>query len=314
MVIFFFQAGLEIKREMAVGELSTISKAALPVAAAIGGMVVPALIFSFFNKGTEHMAGWAIPASTDIAFSLGVAALLGKKVPAALKIFLVALAIMDDLCAIVIIALFYGDSIQVAYLLASLLIIGAIIYLNAKKIKFGWAQALLGIFLWYSVLNSGIHATVAGVVFAFLVPDSLVSEYEHKFYRPVYFLIVPLFALANTAIVFPSNISQTLTSKLSLGIILGLLIGKPAGIFAASYTLVKRTKASLPMGINWSHIIGIGLLAGIGFTMSIFISSLAFGDGKTEDTAKIAVLTGSLIAMIAGYFWLKSVRNEKIRV
>ena len=295
------------------GSLSTVQKASLPIVAAIGGMIVPALIFSFFNKGSDNMRGWAIPAATDIAFALGVAGLLGKKVPSSLKTFLVALAIMDDLGAIIIIALFYGDAVRPLGLLVALVAIVLIILINRRR-KFGWPQIGLAAVLWYAFYNSGIHPTIAGVIFAFLLPRELIKSYEHALHRPVYFIIVPIFALANAAIFIPSHFAESLGSSLSIGIILGLLVGKPLGIFGATFMLTRSSKIDLPLGIHWSHMIGIGLLAGIGFTMSIFISSLAYAEGRLEDTAKIAVLIGSLLSMVAGYFWLNAVRKEKIMV
>ena len=311
MSVFFFLAGMEIKRELLQGELSTVRKAALPAVAAIGGMVIPAIIFSLINRGTGEIAGWAIPSATDIAFSLGVASLLGKKAPASLKIFLTALAIIDDLGAIVIIACFYGTSIHFLFLLGAGAIVLLLYLANKHLNKFGIIQILLGFGLWYCIYNSGIHPTVAGVIFGFFVPVGLLAGFEQRLHKTVYFFIMPVFALANTAIVFPNNILGTLNSRLSLGIILGLFIGKPLGIFISSYCLVRSNKAVLPTGINWSHITGAGLLAGIGFTMSIFISSLAFQDIETQDIAKIAVLAGSALSMIAGFILLRSNKSTE---
>jgi Na+:H+ antiporter, NhaA family len=313
MAIFFFLAGLEIKKEILEGSLSNVQKASLPIVAAIGGMLVPALIFTFFNKGTDFQKGWAIPAATDIAFALGVAALLGKKMPASLRIFLITLAIIDDLGAILIIALFYGEAIRPLAFLAAILAIVFIVLVNRKR-KFGWVQWILGLLLWYFFYNSGIHPTIGGIIFAMLVPKDLVKSYEHALFRPVYFIIVPIFALANTAIIIPPQFGELIGSSLSFGIILGLVIGKPLGIFGATFMLTRNSKIDLPLGIHWSHIIGVGLLAGIGFTMSIFIASLAFSEGSQEDLAKIAVLIGSLVSMVSGYLWLNAVRKEKIMV
>ena len=269
--------------------------------------LVPALIYAFFNKGTDYISGWAIPASTDIAFSLGIASLLGNRVPASLKIFLTALAIIDDLGAIVIIALFYGSAIKLLFLMFAAVIIGVIYFMNSRRIKFGFFHIVLGILLWYCIFNSGIHATVAGVIFALLIPKSMLATLEHKLHFFVNFLIIPIFALANTAIVLPADIYGALNTSLSWGIILGLVIGKPLGIFITSYYAVKRRYTQLPSDITWKHIVGVGFLAGIGFTMSIFIASLAFSAGDTKDVAKIAVLVASLLAMIGGYFYLKSI-------
>ncbi len=306
MALFFFLAGMEIKHEMLHGELSIPQRATLPVAAAIGGMVVPAIIFSLFNKATVYQQGWGIPTATDIAFSLGIASLLGKRIPDSLKIFLTALAIIDDLGAIVIIALFYGSSIKLVWLGSTLVVIALIYFIN-KKIRFGWLQIILGIVLWYCVFNSGIHATIAGVLFALLVPGNLLTTYSHKLHHPVNFVIMPLFALANTAIIFPQNPLSALTSTLSLGIIFGLFIGKPLGIYTACYIVIKKKWATLSTGVTQPHLIGAGILAGIGFTMSIFISTLAFDDPTYQDAAKVAVLAGSVAAMVAGYCWLRSI-------
>jgi NhaA family Na+:H+ antiporter len=304
MAIFFFLAGMEIKRELVTGELSSVKKSLLPIFAAIGGMLVPALMFAMIARGSSYMPGWAIPTATDIAFTLGVASLLGKRVPAALKVFITALAIIDDLGAILVIAIFYGGSLHWLYLLGAAVIVVIIHQLNKRKIAFGWLHFLLGVVLWYCMFNSGIHATVAGVVFAMLVPVPLLPSFEKAFHTPVYFIILPIFALANTAIVFPADPIHSLSGPLSLGIIAGLVLGKPLGIFLACYYLISKNWAQLPNGVNWHKLIGAGMLAGIGFTMSIFISALAFSDAATEDIAKMSVLVASLLAMVLGYGWL----------
>jgi NhaA family Na+:H+ antiporter len=305
MAIFFFLAGMEIRQELREGELSSVSKATLPVAAAIGGMLVPAFIYILFNKGTPFAGGWAIPASTDIAFSLGIASLLGKRVPVSLKIFLTALAIIDDLGAIVVIALFYGEPVQVFYLLGAALVIAVLYLLNRQQVKFGIWHILSGILLWFAVFNSGIHATVAGVIFAWMIPASKLDHFKHRLHYPVNFLIVPLFALANTAIVLPDNAMSALNSSLSWGIIFGLVIGKPAGIMLASWLVVKNKKAVLPQHVSWKQLTGAGLLAGIGFTMSIFIAVLAFADPAIQDQAKVAVLVASVTAIVLAMVWLR---------
>lgn len=310
MALFFFLAGMEIKRELVCGELASLKKSALPVMGAIGGMLAPTLFFGLFNKGTDYMQGWAVPTATDIAFTLGLASLLGNRVPMALKIFLTALAIIDDLGAIVVIALFYGSEIAVGYLLAAIAVVTLLWFMNKRKITFGLPHWLLGLLLWYCMFNSGIHATVAGVIFAFMVPVSRLEELELKFHTPVYFLVMPVFALANTAIDIPENSLQALNSSLSWGIIIGLCLGKPLGITIACYLLVSRKLAELPSGTSWYKMIGGGLLAGIGFTMSIFISTLAFTDAADQDIAKISVLLASLIAMLSGYLWLKFGKQE----
>ncbi|MEI6086744.1 MAG: Na+/H+ antiporter NhaA [Bacteroidota bacterium] len=312
MAVFFFLAGMEIKREMLQGELATIKQSLLPVFGAIGGMIVPAIIFFFINKGTDNIRGWAIPTATDIAFTLGVASLLGKRIPTGLKVFLTALAIIDDLGAIVVIAIFYGSDLQLLYLLGTLVFIGIIYFLNHKKVPFGIWQILFGIALWYFMFNSGIHATVAGVIFAFLVPTELLKKFETKIHIPVYFIIIPIFALANTAIPLPSGSLAALNTKLSWGIILGLCLGKPIGITAFSYYLVKRKWAELPDGVNLYKLIGAGILAGIGFTMSIFISTLAFNDVVTQNSAKVSVLAASISAIIIGWLWFRFEKKPRI--
>ncbi|RTL56273.1 MAG: Na+/H+ antiporter NhaA [Sphingobacteriales bacterium] len=305
MAIFFFLVGMEIKREMISGELSSLKKSLLPVLAAFGGMVVPALIFIFFNGKTNYSHGWGIPMATDIAFSLGVASLLGKRVPLGLKVFLTALAIIDDLGAIITIAIFYSTALQWYYLLAAALLLIILLLLNKFKIKFGWWNYLLGLALWFCIFNSGIHATIAGVLFAFTIPLNKLPSLEHKFHDAVNFLILPLFALANTAIIFPADISAAVSSSLSLGIIAGLLLGKPLGITLICFLAVKLNIAQLPSKTNWQKLLGVGILAGIGFTMSIFISMLAFDNAAWQDISKIAVLAASLLAMLIGFLWLR---------
>lgn len=312
MAVFFFLAGMEIKREMLQGELATVKQSLLPVFGALGGMIMPAIIFFFINKGTENIRGWAIPTATDIAFTLGVASLLGKRIPTGLKVFLTALAIIDDLGAIVVIAIFYGGDLQLVYLFGTIVLIGIIYFLNHKKVPFGILQFLCGIALWYCMFNSGIHATVAGVIFAFLVPTELLKKFETKIHIPVYFIIIPIFALANTAIPLPSGSLAALNTKLSWGIKLGLCLGKPIGITAFSYYLVKRKWAELPEGVNLYKLIGAGILAGIGFTMSIFISTLAFDDVPTQNAAKVSVLVASISAIIIGYLWFRFEKKPRI--
>lgn len=305
MAIFFFLAGMEIKRELVNGELSSLKNSILPLFAAIGGMLMPAVLFTLLNKGTATISGWAIPTATDIAFSLGVASLLGNRVPTALKVFLTALAIIDDLGAIIVIALFYGGEVETIFLLGSLVCLLALFILNKLKQPFGILYVIIGCILWYCTFNSGIHATIAGVLFAFFVPTKNLNSLELKLHNWVYFLIIPLFALANTAIQIPHNSLEILSSKLSIGIIAGLVIGKPLGICLFCYFLITRKWAILPANTNWTQLIGAGILAGIGFTMSIFISTLAFADSDKQDTAKISVLLASAIAIMAGYICLR---------
>lgn len=318
MAVFFFLVGMEIKRELLIGELSSLKKSLLPLFAAIGGMLAPAAIYLLFNRQTAFQHGWGIPMATDIAFSLGIASMLGRKVPAALKTFLMALAIIDDLGAILVIALFYGGAIQWLYLLPGIGIAAILFLLPRWKIKFGWWNFALGILLWYCFFNSGIHATIAGVLFALSIPLQYLEKFEHLLHTPVYFIMLPLFALANTAIIIPPEFIVALNSSLNYGIIGGLFIGKPLGIAAACWLLVKLKWGELPRGVSWAQITGIGILAGIGFTMSIFITMLAFNDANTQDAAKSGVLIASLIAMVTGYTWLyfsgvkkDAGRNEK---
>ncbi len=306
MAIFFFLVGMEIKRELLVGELSDIKKAIVPVFAAIGGMVVPALIYTMISSGTPYTAGWGIPMATDIAFSLGIASLLGNRVPISLKIFLTALAIIDDLGAIAMIAVFYGGAIQWLYLLMTVIVLSVLYFLGKSKKPYPPLQFLFSLILWYLVFNSGIHATVAGVLFAFMIPMGQLTKFEHQFHTPVNFIILPVFALANTAINLPSDIFIALQHPVNIGITLGLALGKPLGIFLFCLLLVSLKWGSLPEDAGWGQIIGIGMLAGIGFTMSIFIAALAFQDQTTQDLAKIGVLLGSIISIIAGSIMLIS--------
>ena len=305
MPVFFLLVGIEIKREMVSGELSPMRQAILPGFAAIGGMLAPALLYFLFNRGNpETSHGWAIPTATDIAFSLGLLSLLGKRIPFALKIFLAALAIFDDLGAIIIIAVFYSGSLHLAMLFIVLLIIIALIILNRLKVKQVFPYLLLGLLLWYFVMKSGIHPTIAGVLVAFTIPASLAEKLEEKLTMIVYYFILPLFALANTAITLSIDMVANLLSQMSLGIMLGLFIGKPVGIVLFTYLLVKTKVSRMLPGITWNQMIGVGLVAGIGFTMSIFISSLSFSSGFLADTSKLAVIGGSVLSALAGLFIL----------
>jgi NhaA family Na+:H+ antiporter len=304
MAIFFFLVGMEIKRELLNGELSSLKQSVVPVAAAIGGMVVPAGIFLALNKGTDFQHGWGIPMATDIAFSLGVASLLGKRVPFALKVFLMALAIIDDLGAILVIALFYGGDVQTQFLWIAAGICGVLFLLSKTKLKFGPLHFLIGLLLWYVVFRSGIHATIAGVVFAMFVPLKQLPDLEHKFHDPVNFLILPIFALANTAITIPGDFAGAIGTSLSWGIILGLVLGKPIGITLMSWLMVVFKIGEKPKNTSWIQLMGVGVLAGIGFTMSIFIATLAFDSKENQDISKIATLIASMAAMVIGLIWL----------
>ncbi len=300
MVLFFFLVGLEIKRELLKGELSDMQKAILPATAAIGGLLVPALIFMAFNWGTPYMDGWAIPTATDIAFSLGVLSLLGKRVPLALKVFLTALAIIDDLAAILIIAVFYSSGIKLAMLGLAVLVMGVLFLLNKGGVKQMTPYAILGFVLWFLILKSGIHATIAGVLLALTIPLSKVEDLEHALHKPIHYGVLPIFALANTAILIPFDEVGMLFSNLSYGIVFGLMFGKPLGIFVTTFIAIKVGWAKQPSNVTWFQILGIGFTAGIGFTMSLFIASLSFPEGSLLNVAKLAILIGSVFSAIIG--------------
>lgn len=320
MAIFFLLVGLEIKREIVEGELSTFKSASLPIVAALGGMVVPALIFHAFNQGTDYAKGWAIPMATDIAFSLAIISMLGRKVPLSLKIFLAALAIVDDLGAIVVIAIFYTDQIHWNYIALSGLMVVILVILNFLNFKKHIFYLIPGIFLWYFMHHSGIHATIAGVLLAFTIPTntstteiSPLEKLEQKLHIPVNFLIMPLFALANTNIKFKDGMVDGLFSNFGYGIILGLILGKIIGINLFSWIFIKLKISSLPDKSSWSQMLGAGLLAGIGFTMSIFIALLSFKNHpEIQDEAKFAILVASIIAGISGYSLLKFVGKRRL--
>jgi len=311
MAIFFFFVTLEIKREFLQGELSNIKQALLPIIAAVGGMVVPALFYVVINFGDpETINGWAIPSATDIAFSLGVLSLLGKRVPLSLKVFLTALAIIDDLGAILIIALFYSGDLNVMYL--SLMLVAFIFLLVANKlnIKIFFPYLLIGLLLWDFTHNSGIHATIAGVLLAMTIPHrkkekdfSLLIKIEHAISPYVAFGIMPLFAFANAGVSLEGLSLSSLLDKVPLGIVLGLFVGKQLGVFVFSYVSIKLKIAQMPGNSSWYNFYGVGILTGIGFTMSLFVGNLAFVENaQYMDGVKIGVLTGSLLSTLAGYF------------
>lgn len=313
MALFFFQVGMEIKREAVIGELSSPSRMMLPAVAALFGVVVPALLFLGATKGTAFQAGWAIPSATDIAFSLGVLSLLGKAVPHSMKIFLTALAIIDDLCAILIIAFFYGSRPEFMWLLGVAACI-VVILLVVKYMRNPMARILyivLGLVMWYFMFQSGIHATFAGVLLSMLLPVKKIPTYEKSLVFPVNFLIIPIFALANTSIFINASAIANLLNELSIGIMLGLFVGKPVGITLAVYLMTKARIIRLTTQPNWMMYIGVGILAGIGFTMSIFVSMLAFDNKTMQDTAKLAVLIASTLSMVVGYIWLKIATTRK---
>lgn len=312
MAIFFLLIGLEIERELYTGELSNLRMASLPVFAAIGGMSVPALIHYLLNHGTITQAGAGIPMATDIAFALGVLALLGNKVPISLKIFLTALAIIDDLGAIIIIAIFYVADFSMFYLILALGIWLVLLLLNRLGVNRLAAYLLPGLLLWYFMLRSGVHATIAGVLLAFVVPfrhgdeSSPSFRLQHALHKPVAFGVMPLFALANTGIVLANNWTSSLFASNGIGISAGLLIGKPLGITFFSLLAVKTGLSRLPSEVTWRHILGVGILSGIGFTMSFFITQLAFSAPELVQSSKISILAGSILAGFFGLFVLGS--------
>jgi Na+:H+ antiporter, NhaA family len=315
MAVFFLLIGLEIKRELISGELSSYQKALLPGVAAFGGMAVPALIFILFNLGKASISGWGIPMATDIAFSIAVLSLV-KGVPKSLRIFLVALAVVDDIGAIIVIAIFYSSSVNILYLSGSLIIISVLFILNIRNVLKLSYYIILGIILWYLVLNSGIHSTIAGVILAFTIPynkevnDSPLHKFESVLNKPVNFIILPLFALANTGIVLETNFLAGLQSNNSLGILMGLILGKPIGIVSAVFLSVKFGFAKIPEFTGLKEFIGIGFLCGIGYTMSIFISGLAYNNQVLIESSKISVLVSSLISALIGLFFLKKIYSK----
>jgi NhaA family Na+:H+ antiporter len=362
MVIFFFVVGLEIKRELLVGELSSPKKAALPIAAALGGMIFPALIYFIFNSGTEGASGWGIPMATDIAFVVGILALLGKRVPLTLKIFILALAIVDDIGAVLVIAIFYTSQISITSLMIGGGLLVLLIIMNRMGVRNLLIYSLVGIALWLAFLKSGVHATVAGVLLAFTIPASSrintkkftdesaslikdfdnagehgdnvltnserltivdkientceriltpLQRFEQGLHPWVSFFIMPVFALANAGVSIGSGLTSSLTHPVSIGIILGLFVGKQIGIFGFSYLAVKLKIASEPEGVSWTKIYAASMLAGIGFTMSLFIANLAFNSVELLNISKVGILAASLISGIAGFLILKSALNKK---
>lgn len=358
MAIFFFTVGLEIKRELLVGELSSMQKASLPIAGALGGMIVPAIIYVLFNSGGQGENGWGIPMATDIAFVVGIMALLGNRIPLTLKIFVLALAIADDIGAVLVIAVFYTADISTTALILAAIVLFILFIMNRLGAKSLILYSILGLILWFAFLKSGIHATIAGVLLAFTIPASSrydtkkfsdrvkelinnfdakgdhwknvlnnsdrqhdvmaiesscekvltpLQRFEHDLHPWVSFFIIPIFALANAGVTLAGiDVLESLLSPVSLGIILGLFVGKQIGIFLFSFAAVKLKLASLPEGVNLKNLFGAGILAGIGFTMSLFIAGLAFSDPELLDLAKIGILTGSLLSGIVGFVFLRS--------
>ncbi len=316
MTVFFLMIGLEIERELYRGELATLKKAMLPIIAAVGGMLVPAAIHLSLNWGTTTENGFGIPMATDIAFALGILSLAGRNVPISLKIFLTALAIIDDLGAIAIIAMFYSGKIEMLYLAIVILVFIALFLAGKKKMNSLVIYLLGGLVMWYCMMKAGVHPSIAGVLLAFAIPfhseddKNLSYKLQKALHYPVAFLILPIFALANTAILLPRGFMDSLFSRNSLGIIMGLLIGKTLGIFLFSYVAVKMKLASLPADLQWKQILGVALLGGIGFTMSMFISNLAFTDPELITSSKISVLFASLFSAVFGLLFLRNIRSR----
>ena len=320
MAVFFLLIGLELERELYVGELSSLKDALLPIVAAVGGMLAPAIIYTLFNQGSLTQAGFGIPMATDIAIALGVLALLGNRIPSALKVFLVAFAVIDDLGAIIIIALFYTAKLSLYSLFGALLVWTILILFNRIfKIIHIAPYVIGGVIMWVFMLQSGIHATIVGVMLAFAIPFSVKDDdekspshkLEHFLHKPVSIIILPIFALANTGVIFDANSIPELISISSLGIMFGLLVGKPLGVSLTCYLAVKKGICQLPIDVNWWHIIGAGMLGGIGFTMSIFITNLAFANNSALiNSAKMTILSASLGSAILGFIWLKFIRQK----
>ncbi|WP_420455083.1 Na+/H+ antiporter NhaA [Rubrivirga sp.] len=350
MAIFFFVVGLEIKREVLAGELAEPRKAALAIAAALGGMVVPALLYTAVTLGTDRVTGWGIPMATDIAFALGVLALLGSRAPLALKVFLTAVAIVDDLGAVVVIAIFYTAQINVSALVASLALVGVLAVANRLGVQRTSVYALVGLAAWVFMLKSGVHATIAGVLVALTIPanrkihevefadrvgdllarfrtgiqgsptdptpdqaaavhsievacqkvETPLARLEHGLHGFVAFFVMPVFALANAGVAFGADVGALVTDTVALGVMLGLVVGKPIGVMALAFLAVKTGLAALPAGVSWRHVLGVSFLTGIGFTMSIFIANLAFGAGPLLDSAKMGILAASVISGVLG--------------
>ena len=321
MAIFFFLIGLEIKREVLLGELSSFDKAILPIFAAIGGMAVPGLVYVAINWGTpENLVGWAIPAATDIAFALGVLALLGTRAPVALKVFLLAVAIIDDLGAIIIIAIFYTSELSTNALTFSMLGFAAAVALNRMGIQRIAPYIIIGVIMWVFVLKSGVHATLAGVLIALTIPlkekngdKALLYKVEHALHPWVAYMILPIFAFANAGVSLNGLSVSDLTQPLTFGIAAGLFLGKQIGVVAATWIAVKSGIAKLPEGINWLHLYGVACLTGIGFTMSLFVGSLAFGADDAINAVRLGVIFGSVLSGILGFVILRSIAPKPVK-
>ena len=320
MAIFFLLIGLELEREVYIGELSNLKNALLPMMAALGGMVLPVIVYAGFNMKDGNLSGAGIPMATDIAFALGILSLLGNRIPSSLKVFLTALAVIDDLGAILVIAIFYTGSIIWSNLMISLGIFVFLLILNRLKVYSLIPYLIGGVCMWYFMLHSGIHATITGVLLAFAIPfdkgdeSSISIKLQHYLHKPVAYLILPLFALANTAIIINTDISNVMTESNSLGIAMGLIIGKPLGILLFSYMAVLIGWCNLPEDVNWKQIFGAGILGGIGFTMSIFITLLAFDKQEIIINSKLMILIASLIAGLLGYFYLRLISPRSVQI
>ena len=317
MAIFFLLIGLELEREIYIGELSDIKNASFPIISAFGGFLIPAAIFLLFNYGTPTQSGAGIPMATDIAFAIGILSLLGNRVPISLKIFLTAVAVIDDLVAVIVIALFYTTTLIWSNLIISLSIFAALLVLNRLKVKKLFPYLLGGIAMWYFMYNSGVHATITGVLLAFAIPfgngssSSISYKLQHFLHKPVAFIILPIFAIANTAIAIGSDWQSGLGESNSIGIMVGLIIGKPVGIITFALIGVALGACTLPKDLKWQNIIGVGLLSGIGFTMSIFITILAYNDELLINNSKIAIILASVIAGLLGFIVLRLTLKEK---
>jgi Na+:H+ antiporter, NhaA family len=310
MTVFFLAVGLEIKRELVDGELRDRRVAALPIWAAIGGMAVPAIIYTLINLGQPSVRGWAIPMATDIAMAVGVMALLGNNVSNALKVFLLALAIVDDIGSVVVIAVFYGKGISFNWLGAALIAVGSILVLRSVHIRSIWFYAAAGLLLWYFLFRSGIHPTLAGVACGLLVPASFIERLERRIVPLSSYLAVPLFALANAGVVIAlSGVRNTVSSKTGLGVMAGLVVGKPIGIVLFSWLAVKFGGARLPDLSRWREVAGVAALGGMGFTVSLFIADLAFADARTTEHARLAIMLATLCSGLLGAMLLKKSRN-----
>jgi NhaA family Na+:H+ antiporter len=319
MAVFFLLVGIEIKRECLVGELAGWRRAALPAFAALGGMLVPALVYAVRNAGqSAWLPGWPIPTATDIAFALGILALLGSRVPATLRIFLLALAVIDDLGAIVLIALLFTSDLSWLALSMAAVCLAALLALSRAKVGRLWPYLLVGFLLWLSVLKSGVHATLAGVAMGLAIPlardrtTDAAARLEHALHPWVTFVILPVFALANAGVPLAEVSWPDFTHPVTSGIVLGLVVGKLAGVFGFTWLALKLRLGVLPAGVEWHHLLGVALLTGIGFTMSLFIGSLAFDDDSLHGQVRLGVLLGSSVAAIAGLAWLRMVDGAKV--